>query len=151
MPTSAAPVKEATIIRTFDASLKSVWNAWTDPKQVAKWWGPKEFTNPVCEWDAVPGNKIHVDMTDPAGNTYPMGGEFHEVIENEKLVFTSIALEKGEPVIEALNTVTFTEKNGKTTVTIQISVMKVTGMGETYIQGMNEGWNQSLDKLADIL
>ena len=51
-PVGKTKNRELTITRTFNAPLKQVWKAWTDPKQLAEWWGPKGFTNPRCEWDA---------------------------------------------------------------------------------------------------
>ena len=42
--------------------LKQVWAAWTEPKRIAQWWGPRGFTNPVVEWDARPGGRLHVVM-----------------------------------------------------------------------------------------
>ena len=44
--------KEITIVRTYDAPREKVWQAWTDPKQLAQWWAPRGFTNPTVEIDA---------------------------------------------------------------------------------------------------
>jgi len=46
------------ITREFDAPRELVFKAWTDPKHLAQWWGPKGFTNPVCEWDVRPGTNL---------------------------------------------------------------------------------------------
>jgi uncharacterized protein YndB with AHSA1/START domain len=153
MTTSAIDTpKELTVTRTFDAPLSAVWKAWTDPKQVQQWWGPTGFTNPVCEWNAKPGNKIHIDMKAPDGTVYPMGGEFVEVVPGKKLVFTSLALDaQGVPVIEARNSVTFKEENGKTVMTLHVSASSLQPIGETYLQGMNEGWTQSLGRLEELV
>ncbi len=142
------------ITRTFDAPRSVVWKAWTDPEQIAKWWGPKGFTNPVCEWNAKPNNAIRVDMTWPDGVTVsPMGGMFHEVVEPERLVFSSTAFEdeEGNPQLEALNTITFAEENGKTVLTVTAVMKRATGPAAEAAKGQKEGWNQSLDKLADLL
>src|SRR5882762_715575 len=64
-------------------------NAWTDPKQVAEWWGPHRFTNPVCDLDVRPGGAIRIHMRGPDGTVYPMTGVYQEVVEPERLVFTS--------------------------------------------------------------
>ncbi|MGA2539857.1 MAG: SRPBCC domain-containing protein, partial [Terracidiphilus sp.] len=68
------------ISRLFNAPRELVYAAWTDPKQLAQWWGPKGFTNPRCEVDVRPGGKIHIDMRAPDGVVYPMAGAFREVI-----------------------------------------------------------------------
>ena len=51
---AAAQPGERTLVitRVFDAPRALVFRAWTDPKHVARWWGPRGFTNPVCEIDA---------------------------------------------------------------------------------------------------
>lgn len=146
------PKREFTFTRLVDAPLERVWKAWTDPKQMAQWWGPKDFTNPVCKWDAKPGNDLHIDMKGPDGTLYPMGGKFHEVEAPHKLVFTSTALDsEGNVALEDKTTVTFTEFGNQTKLTIVAVIQKATSVGETYLQGMNEGWNQSLDKLEALL
>src|SRR5580692_63489 len=78
--------KEFVITREFDAPRELVFQTWTDPKHLAQWWGPRGFTNPVCEWDARPGLEIYVVMRAPNGARYPMGGEFREIVATEKLV-----------------------------------------------------------------
>src|SRR5436190_1507702 len=94
--------KSLVITRTFDAPRSLVFKAWTDPLHVQQWWGPHHFTNPRCEWDARAGGEIHVDMKRPDGAIYPMPGRFHEVVEPERLVFSTIAL---DGALEVLNTV----------------------------------------------
>jgi uncharacterized protein YndB with AHSA1/START domain/DNA-binding transcriptional ArsR family regulator len=68
----SASVKELVLTREFDARREAVFKAWTDPKQMAKWWGPRGFTNPVCEMDVRPGGKIRIDMCGPDGVVNPM-------------------------------------------------------------------------------
>ena len=114
-PARESAERELKITRVFDAPREVVFKAWTDPKLLAQWWGPKGFTNPVCELDARPGGAIRVHMRGPDGTVYPMGGMFHEIVEPERIVFTSTAHqdEAGEPQLEVFNTVTFAEHNGK--------------------------------------
>ena len=52
--------RELTITRTFDAPRALVFKAWTDPAQVAQWWGPAGWSNPVCEIDPRPGGAIRM-------------------------------------------------------------------------------------------
>src|SRR4051812_13276105 len=88
---SSAPATGTSIVftRIFDAPRELVFKVWTDPQHIAQWWGPHRFTNPRCEWDARPGGKIHVDMRGPDGTVYPMAGEFREVVEPQRLVFST--------------------------------------------------------------
>lgn len=142
--------REMSITRIINAPREIVFKAWTDVKQLKKWWGSKGFTNPVCEIDAVPGGKILIHMQAPDNVVYPMDGEFHEIVEPERLVFTSAALDKkGNRLFEILNTVIFTDENGKTKLSLHTAVSNITPEGKPYLDGMHEGWNQSLDRLND--
>ena len=144
--------REFIITREFDAPRELVFEAWTDPKHLAQWWGPKGFTNPVCEWDTRPGGKIYDVMRAPNGVDYPMGGEFREVVAPERLVFSCGALdEKGKLLFEFLHTVTFVERNGKTKLTIQSRVTKTTAEANQYIGGYEMGMTLSLERLAELL
>jgi uncharacterized protein YndB with AHSA1/START domain len=144
--------REFTITHEFAAKRELVFEAWTDARHLAQWWGPRGFTNPVCEWDAKPGKAIRVVMRGPNGVDYPMGGEFREIAAPERLVFTSGALdEKGDLLFEFLHTVTFKEQNGKTTVTILSRVLKTTAGTDKYIDGFEAGMTQSLGRLVEHL
>jgi uncharacterized protein YndB with AHSA1/START domain len=149
--------REVVISRVFDAHRELVWKAWTDPQQIAQWWGPHGFTNPLCEWDARPGGEILVHMRGPKGSPFdfimPMKGKFHEVLAPERLVFSSSAIEDnaGNAQLEVHNTVTFAENNGKTTLTVYAKVVKVLPAATEAIGGMEQGWSQSLERLAALL
>lgn len=151
--TMGAAPRELLLTRLFAAPRHLVFKAWTDAKHVARWWGPRGFTNPVCQWDARPGSPIRVDMTGPDGTVYPMGGVFHEVVEPERIVFTSTAhmSAEGPPAFEVHNTVTFAEEAGKTKVTVHAVVVKAQPGTDQAFLGMREGWGQSLDRLAESL
>jgi len=144
--------KEMTITRIVHVPREMVFKAWTDPEQLEKWWGPKDFTNPVCNVDVHPGGAIFIHMKAPDGMVYPMDGEFHEIVEPERIVFTSAALDKnGQRLFEILNTVTFNEENGKTKLHLHAAVSNITNEGRPYLDGMNEGWSQSLDRLNELV
>jgi uncharacterized protein YndB with AHSA1/START domain len=88
--------KEIEIIRVYDAPRELVFKVWTEPKHLAQWWGPLGFTNPVCKIDVRPGGAILIHMEGPDGTVYPMDGTYQEIIEPERLVFITAALdEKG--------------------------------------------------------
>ncbi len=67
----------------FDAPRELVFKAWTDPKQVAQWWGPHGFSNPVCELGLRPGADIRIHMRGPDGTVYPMTGVYRAKWQNE--------------------------------------------------------------------
>jgi uncharacterized protein YndB with AHSA1/START domain len=142
-----AVARELVITRVFDAPRSLSFSAWTSPNHVAQWWGPHEFTNPVCELDPRPGGAIRIHMCGPDGTVYPMTGVYQEVVEPERLVFTSAALdEEGNPLFEVLNTVTFAEQGSKATVTLRASVVKATPQAMPHLAGMEAGWTQSLER-----
>jgi uncharacterized protein YndB with AHSA1/START domain len=144
--------REYVITRLFDAPRKLVFKAWTESQQVAQWWGPRGFTNPICEWVVRPGASIRVVMRAANGTDYPMGGEFREVVAPDRLVFTSGALDaKGKMLFEFLHEVTFVERAGKTKLTIKSRVVKTTAAASKYIGGFEAGMTQSLERLAERL
>lgn len=147
-PAQASKKLDLVITRVFDAPRELVFKAWTDPKHVAQWWGPHGFTNPVCELDVRPGGAIRIHMRGPDGTIYPMTGVYQEIVEPERLVFTSAALdEKGNSLFEVLNTMSFAERGGKTTLTLHARVVKTTAKAAPYLEGMSEGWKQSIERL----
>jgi uncharacterized protein YndB with AHSA1/START domain len=139
---------EVAFTRVFDTRRRLVFKAWTDPKHVAQWWGPHGFTSPRCELDARPGGAIRIDMRGPDGRVYPMTATFQEIVEPERIVFVSSASDgAGNALFEVLNTVTFAEGGGKTTLTLHARVIKSTAMAPQYLKGMEIGWTQSLERL----
>jgi uncharacterized protein YndB with AHSA1/START domain len=144
--------REITITREFDAPRSLVFKAWTDAKELAQWWGPKGFTNPVCELDVRVGGAIRIHMRSPDGSVYPMRGEFREIVPPERLVFTNIAVDAADqPIIEGLTTVTFIEHGGKTTMILHTRGRAVVDYAAGYLQGMEQGWTGSIDKLEILL
>ena len=151
--------REVKIVRTFNAPRALVWQAWTDPVHIAQWWGPRGFTNPVCEWDARPGGRIHVVMraSDEIAKMigradHPMTGEFTEVVPTERLAFVSTAIDNaGKPLLEALTTVRLMERSGKTEMVLHASAKGFVEIAARMLEGMEAGWTQSIDKLEEHL
>ena len=147
--------QELILTRIYGAPRSLVFKAWTDARHMARWWGPRGFTNPVCEVDVCPGGLIRIDMRGPDGTTYPMKGVFQEIREPERLVFTSTALEDehGKPLLEILNTVTFDDFKGITKLTLHARLVtkdfKLTPQVDAALSGMEQGWSESLYRLAD--
>ena len=74
------------VTRVFDAPRELVWKAWTDPKYVMQWWGPKGFTAPVCQMDFRVGGKSLLCMKAPDGQEYWNAIEYLEIVVHEKIV-----------------------------------------------------------------
>ncbi|MGH6870458.1 MAG: SRPBCC family protein [Rhizomicrobium sp.] len=135
--------------RTLDAPRALVWKVWTDPVHVKRWWGPHGFTNPICEWDARKGGKILIHMKG-MGFENPMTGEFLEVEDQARLVFTSTALDKDHtPLLKAHTIVTFADRDGKTVVNVKQTGTAIAAIAPQMLAGMEMGWSQTLDRMVD--
>jgi len=158
---TANKTERMTVTRVFDAPRELVWKAWTDPKYVMQWWGPKGFTAPVCKIDFRVGGKFLFCMRTPDGQEGWNGGEYHEIVPHEKIVFSMyFADSKGnridpepsesehEAIADVHDVVLFEDMgNGKT---------KLTYIGNETMQnaietGQLEGWNEMLDKAAAVV
>jgi len=143
---------ELCLTRRFTAPPEVVFRAWIEPEHLAQWWGPKGFTNPVCEVDARVGGAIRIDMRAQNGMAYPMIGRFVEIDRPHRLVFKACPLDEGgRPMLEVLNSVTFAEVNGGTEITLIATVTMTTPAAEGAIGGMSQGWSKSLDRLAELV
>jgi uncharacterized protein YndB with AHSA1/START domain len=142
--------------RVFDAPRDLVYRAWTDPKQLARWFPPEHFSAPVCELDVRPGGvlRIHMkgddDAGELAGTVFPAKGVYREVVPNERLSFTFKGEEEGPPPT-VLTTVIFEDQGPRTKVTIYQTTETVADYEELVKTGASEGMRQSLDKLAALL
>lgn len=138
--------------RTVDAPRFLVFEAWINARHLSQWWGAHGFTNPRCDLDVRPGGAIRIDMLSPDGTLYPMGGFYQEIAEGERLVFSSSALDGlGHSLFDVLNTVTFADQGGGTLLTVQVHVLRSTEESVPYLEGMEEGWKQSLERLNAYL
>jgi uncharacterized protein YndB with AHSA1/START domain len=149
------------VTRVFDAPRELVWKAWTDPKYVMQWWGPKGFTCPTCKIDFRVGGKFLIGMESPDGQEFYNGGEYHEIVEHEKIVSSMYfadangnkveAAELGieHTAIEDAYDVTLFEDlgNGQTKLTF---IGNETAEDAT-ASGQAEGWNQILEKIAAVV
>ncbi len=146
-------VKEITITRLINAPRQRVWKAWTDPKQVAKWWGPNGFTIPVCEIDLRPGGRLLIHLSG-LGMLAPMAGIFKEINEPERLVFTNVAYSDAglrNILLEGITTVTFAEEGNKTRMTVHNAILKASPQAAQALAGMDQGWSEQTDKLVEFL
>ena len=140
------------ITRVFDAPLQAVWDAWTKPEEFKKWYMPKPFSVPSCEIDLRPGGKLKADTKDPDGNIMPLYGEFKVVEEPNKLVVTNYPMdEAGNKLFEIQHTVLLSEESGKTTLDLTSEILYVGPDADPFLNGMEEGLNQALDQMSEIV
>ena len=154
-------IERMVVTRIFDAPRELVWKAWTDPKYVMQWWGPKGFTSPVCKMDFRVGGKYLICTTTPDGQAFWHGGEYHEIVPLEKIVssmyFSDSEGNKVEPAqlgieheaIEGAHDVILFEDlgNGQT----KLTFIGNEPMESARNSGQLEGMNQVLDKVAGVV
>jgi uncharacterized protein YndB with AHSA1/START domain len=143
---------EVSLTRRVAAPLDVVFAVWTEAKHLAEWWGPKCFTNPVCEVEARMGGAILIHMHGPDGTVYPMKGRFVEFDRPYRLVFTITLMDgEGRALFETRNTVMFAEVRGGTEISLCAQVTSTTPEAPRHLAGMSQGWSQSLDRLAELV
>ena len=157
----AGEVERMVVTRIFDAPRELVWKAWTDPEYIKRWWGPKDFTAPVCQMDFRVGGKFLCCMKAPDGQEFWNASEYHEIFPHEKIVssmyFSDSQGNRVEPAqlgieheaIEGAYDVTLFQYlgNGQT----RLTFIGNEPMESAKNSGQLEGWNQILDKFAAIL
>lgn len=140
---------ELYITRVFDAPVKLVWNAWTDPEQVGLWWGPRGFTLTTHSRDLRPGGKWIYTMHGPDGTDYPNIATYHEVEKYARLVYDHGATETTPPLFRV--TVSFAERQGKTTMNMTMSLASAAAADETRTFVKKVGGDTTWDRLAEYL
>jgi len=152
--------RELVIVRVFDAPRALVWKAWTEPARLKRWWGPRTFTTPVAKIDLRVGGAFLYCMRQADGKDIWGTGVYREIVPLKRIVYTdSFADEKGNVVpatyygmnrdfpLEMQVTVTFEDHDGKTKLTLQHAGIPPGPDRD----GANQGWSESLDKLAEML
>jgi uncharacterized protein YndB with AHSA1/START domain len=141
--------REITIVRQFDAPRELVWQAWTDPAHIARWWGPRGYTVPPdsIEMDVRPGGVFRLTMaSDTGGPDSKADGFFREVVPPERLSFTeSWTPHEGDDLIVV---VTFAELPQDRTEMVCHIRMRAT---EELRDMAQAGWESSLERLEEHL
>lgn len=144
-------VREVTITRDFEATPQVVFEDWIYPNKFCRWWGPKDYVNSVCKIHAQQGGAMMVHMQAPDGTVHQVKGLFHEVQAPDRIVLTTYDLdEAGHPLLEVLHTVTFTGYDDHTRLSIKAQVLHAKPEGVKYMATMEQGWRESLEKLAKL-
>ena len=137
------------ITRLYDAPRKRVFEAWTQAKHLGRWFGPAGFSVHSCEADPRPGGVFRLCMRSPDGKDYWVRGAYREVVAPERLVIACSADdEKGVERLECVINVTFAKEGRKTKLTLRTTAGGPTVEAAAMLEGMEEGWIQSLDRLA---
>jgi uncharacterized protein YndB with AHSA1/START domain len=147
--TVTLPTDEQILItREFDAPKHLVYKAWTTPELVKRWWAGQRGTVTSVEIDLRVGGTWRYVMTATGGFEVGFHGEFREIVPNERIVSTEVY--EGMPEGEALNTLTFTEVDGRTTLTVLVQHTSQEHRDGHINSGMEGGMQESMDLLEQV-
>jgi len=140
---------EILMTRDFDAPRALVFKAYTDPKLVSQWWGPKGATTTVDQMDVKPGGIWRYVQRDPDGSEYGFYGVYHQITAPERLVCTFEF--EGTPGHVLLETIIFEDHDGKTKLIDSLVFQSVADRDGMLQSGMEEGSEEGWDRFADLL
>lgn len=166
--TSIATDVEFSIARTFDAPRDRVWKAFTQAEALAQWWGPKGSTIKVLKLDLRPGGMFHYSMEYQPGHAMYGRFVYREIVAPERIVYVSAFSDADGGItrapfpqikdtwpLEILNTVTFTEERGRTTVSLRGHPINATepeiATYAGFFDSMRQGFGGTLDQLEAFL
>jgi uncharacterized protein YndB with AHSA1/START domain len=140
---------DLTITRVFDAPRELVFKAFTDPKLFGQWWGPRRYTNHIDKFEARPGGLWRVVQRGEDGSEHGFHGVHHDVVAPERIVATFEY--EGVPGHVALQTATFEALGNKTRMVAQDVFQSVADRDGMVASGMQEGSDESYERLAELL
>lgn len=144
--------QEFVIERQFNAPRTLMFQVFTQPEHLKRWWAPQPYTIPVCTIDLRPGGIWHYSMRSPEGQDHWARSVYREIVPPEKLVYTStFADEHANPiegVPEHLATVTFIEQASKTQVSARFQFASAEALKAAVDMGMVQGLSMTLDYLV---
>jgi uncharacterized protein YndB with AHSA1/START domain len=143
--------REIKIRRTFDAPRALVFEASTKPEYVKQWWGPNGTTLTRCEIDLRPGGEWRFVVAGADGVEHPFRGVYREIVAPERLVQTFVYDVPPFSDFEAVETATYTEQDGKTTITVVSLHQSVEARDGHLNSGMERGATETYDRLAALL
>jgi uncharacterized protein YndB with AHSA1/START domain len=143
------PSNEIRITRVYDAPVKAVWEAWTDPKQAAQWWGPRGFTITTHSKDLRIGGHWKYTMHGPDGVDYPNTTKYFEVEKHAKLVYDHGGSDDQPAKFRV--TVLFSETKGKTRMEMTMALPTPEAAEETRKFIKKASGNSTWDRLAEYL
>ncbi len=136
------------ITREFAAPARLVYQAWTTPELIKRWWSANRGTVTLAEVDLRVGGKWRFVMVTEDGFEVGFHGEYRELVENQRIVSTEVY--EGMPEGEAVNTMTFTEVAGRTTLKILVQHEKKERRDAHIESGMEAGMQDAMDLLEQV-
>lgn len=133
----------------LNAPRQMVFNAFTEPIIIERWWGPRSMVTSVDTFDPYPGGSWRYVQRDAHGNEYSFRGVFHDIQSPERIVQTFEF--EGAPGQVLLDTILFEEVDGKTLITDHSVFQSVASRDAMLAENMEAGASESMERLAEIL
>ena len=144
--------QELTITRVFDAPREVVFKAFTDPKLVSQWFGPRQYTTTVDKMEARPGGLWRFVQRNEKGDEFAFHGVYHDILAPERVIDTfefEGLPETGHVTLETMKLEAL--PGGRTKLTTQSVFQSVADRDGMVASGMQEGSDDSMDRMAEIL
>jgi uncharacterized protein YndB with AHSA1/START domain len=138
------------ITREFDAPKHLVYKAWTTPELVKRWWNAKRGEVTVAEIDLRVGGAWRYVMVADGGQEVAFHGEYREIVPNERIVSTEVYEGVPDPGEGTLNTLTLTEVDGRTTLTVLVQAPSKEVRDAIIDSGMEAGMQDAMDLLEEV-
>jgi uncharacterized protein YndB with AHSA1/START domain len=139
---------ELTVSRVIDAPRRLVFKAWTEPEQIARWWGPKGFTTVEYTMDVRPGGAYWLVMRSPEGTDHRKRGVYREIVVPERIVFTFAWEDAGGRLgHELLVTVTLEELGSRTRLTLHQTMFDSVEWRDSHVIG----WTSCFERFAEYM
>ena len=153
--TVTLPTDEQILItREFDAPKHLVYEAWTTPELVKSWWSGQQGAMTSAEIDLRVGGVWRYVMQAGDGSEVAFHGEYREIVPHERIVTTEVYEMPGQPALpetdEPLNIVTFTEVDGRTTLTLLVQTTSKELRDMIIDSGMEAGLQEQMDALEQV-
>ncbi|MES2508310.1 MAG: SRPBCC family protein [Pseudomonadota bacterium] len=151
--TPATSDRDLVLTRLIDAPPEKVYQAWTDPELLKKWFAPTPWTTARAELDVRPGGASLIVMAVPDGTEFPNRGVYLEVVPNQRLVFTDAFSEAWKPSDKPFVTVvlSFENEGGKTRYTAKAQHWTVADKEAHEKMGFHMGWGLCTEQLCEAI
>jgi uncharacterized protein YndB with AHSA1/START domain len=145
----AAQTGELTLelVRALPVARARVFAAFSDPGELAKWFGPEGFSVGSLDWDLRVGGTYRIEMQPPEADPFFLGGEFREVDPPDRLAFTFVYEEPDPDDVETLVELSFRDHGESTEVVFNQGRFKTEARRELH----RDGWTDTFDRLAQVI
>ena len=135
------------LARVLPAAPRVVFGVFTDPSELARWWGPDGFTTPSVDFEPRVGATYRIEMVPPEGDPFHLTGEFRDVEPPARLAFTFVWENPDPDDVETLAALSFRDLGESTDVELTQGTFKTEARRALH----RDGWTDSFNKLATLI